>query len=142
MLHIRIIQVGKTKDSYFREAEDEYLKRLSPYAKVKVETVEQKKIEIEGEAILKKIKDGDFVVALEINGKSYSSEEFAAFLRKSEKITFVIGGPYGLSEDVLRRANSRLSFSKMTFTHQMVRIILLEQIYRGCTILAGKKYHY
>ncbi|MFC1655850.1 23S rRNA (pseudouridine(1915)-N(3))-methyltransferase RlmH [Patescibacteria group bacterium] len=150
MLHINIIQVGKTKDSYFKEAENEYLKRLSRYAKISVETIEEDKkgddkikaIEKEGESIIKKIRDDAFVVALEIGGKSYSSEEFASFLKESGKITFVIGGPYGLSDKVLSRADARLSFSKMTFTHQMIRVILLEQVYRGCTILEGKKYHY
>ena len=150
MLHINIIQVGKTKDSYFREAESEYLKRLSRYAKISVETIEEDKkgddrvkaMKREGESIMKKLREDAFVVALEIGGKSYSSEEFASFLKESGKVTFVIGGPYGLSEEVLNRANVKLSFSKMTFTHQMIRVILLEQVYRGCTILEGKKYHY
>ncbi len=150
MLHINIIQVGKTKDFYFKEAEKEYLKRLSRYAKINVETIEEDKkgddrkkaMEREGESIMKKIRDDSFVVALEIVGKSYSSEEFASFLKESEKMIFIIGGPYGLSDKVLKRANLKLSFSRMTFTHQMIRVILLEQIYRGCTILEGKKYHY
>lgn len=150
MLHINILQVGKTKDSYFREAENEYLKRLSRYAKINVETVEEDKkgddkvkaMGKEGRSIIKRIPEDSFIVALDIQGKSCDSEKFAELLDEAGKITFIIGGPYGLSEDVLRRADLRLSFSKMTFTHQMIRVILLEQIYRGCTIMEGKQYHY
>lgn len=153
MLHIQIIQIGKTKDSYFIEAENEYRKRLSKYAKLEIATLDAKKIvddneklkKAEGELILAKIPTDHFVIAMEITGKQYSSEDFAKLLDKIAvrgKVTFIIGGPYGLADEVLQHVDLKLSFSKMTFTHQMIRTILLEQIYRGFTISAGKSYHY
>ncbi|MBU1446064.1 23S rRNA (pseudouridine(1915)-N(3))-methyltransferase RlmH [Patescibacteria group bacterium] len=153
MLHIQIIQIGKTKDLYFIEAENEYRKRLGRYAKVESITLDAKKtgddpaklIQAEGELILGKISADHFVIAMEIKGQQYSSEDFAKLLNKISlkgKATFIIGGPYGLSTEVLARADLKLSFSKMTFTHQMIRTILLEQIYRAFTILEGKSYHY
>lgn len=153
MLHIEIVQVGKTKDQYFIDAEKEFLKRLSPHAKILNTIVEIKKsiqepekiIQKESELIMKKIQDDMFVIVLDIKGDQYSSEEFADLiseLSQRGKVTFVIGGPYGVSQEVLDRADIRLSFSKMTFTHQMIRVFLLEQIYRGFTIMKGKSYHY
>lgn len=153
MLHIQIIQVGKTKEQYYKEAEEELSKRLSRYAKVEIVIIDEKKgitdisktMQIEGVAILKRIPDGNYIIALDRKGDEYSSLEFAEFLKDTMvegKLTFVIGGPYGLSEEVLNKADKKLSLSKMTFTHQMIRLFLLEQIYRAFTILKGKTYHY
>ncbi|MFA7277591.1 MAG: 23S rRNA (pseudouridine(1915)-N(3))-methyltransferase RlmH [Candidatus Gracilibacteria bacterium] len=156
---IRIIMLGKLKESFWVEAEKEYLKRLSAFSKIEIvelreeafsekdsaENVKKK----ESEKILKLISSDDFVVALDEHGKQYSSVGFSSELMKwleqgasRGTLTFAIGGPLGLDESVLRRANAKLSFSQMTFTHQMVRIFLLEQIYRGYMISAGRKYHY
>jgi len=138
MLHIQIIQVGKTKEKFFIEAENEFIKRLSAYAKLQIDTVEEDKI-------LNRAWKDSYKIVLEIKGKEFSSEDFAKLLGKimeKGKVTFIIGGPFGLSKPVIEKADLKFSMSKMTFTHQMVRIILLEQIYRGFTILKGKKYHY
>lgn len=139
MLHIQIVQVGKTKDSYFRQAEEEYVKRLSRYGKIIVDTVD------DNDKILSRVNKDSYVIALVIEGKQFSSEEFADKLReigRTGHVTFIIGGPHGLPAEVIDSSNFSLSFSKMTFTHQMIRVILLEQIYRACTIIEGKKYHY
>jgi 23S rRNA (pseudouridine1915-N3)-methyltransferase len=156
MLHIQIVQIGKTKAKYLMEGENEFLKRLKRYADIETITLNEeygamdkkKIIKKEGEAILsflEKFSKDSYIIVLDINGKEYSSEQFAHLLEKffvKGKIMFVIGGPYGLTEDVLNKADLRLSLSKMTFTHQMVRLFLLEQIYRAFTILEGRKYHY
>jgi 23S rRNA (pseudouridine1915-N3)-methyltransferase len=139
MLHIQLIQVGKTKDKFFIEAENEFLKRLSRYAKIQIDTVE------EDEKILARTWKDSYKIVLEIKGKEYTSEEFAKLFEKIAirgKVTFIIGGPFGLPKAVIESADLKFSMSKMTFTHQMIRIFLLEQIYRGFTILEGKKYHY
>lgn len=139
MLHIQIVQVGKTKDSYFRQAEDEYVKRLGRYGKTTVDTV------ADDEKILQRVNKDSYKIALVIEGKQFSSEEFADKLRdigRTGHVTFIIGGPHGLPKEVIDSSDFSLSFSKMTFTHQMIRVILLEQIYRACTIIEGKKYHY
>ena len=140
MLHIQIIQVGKTKDKYFKEAEKEFAKRLSKYAKLETITVDDES------KILERCENGSHKVALEIKGDQGTSEDFADFIQRRQfeggRVTFIIGGPFGLSIPTLDACDSKLSLSKMTFTHQMVRIFLLEQIYRAFTILEGKKYHY
>ncbi|GAB7388529.1 23S rRNA (pseudouridine(1915)-N(3))-methyltransferase RlmH [Bacillaceae bacterium] len=158
-MQMTIIAVGKLKEKYLREGIAEYEKRLKPYARVRIievgdekepdawrenetELVKQK----EGERILQQIKPGHYVVALAIEGKMWSSEQFAQELhrlglRGKSQIAFVIGGSLGLSKEVLQRADVRLSFSKMTFPHQLMRLILLEQVYRACRIIAGHPYH-
>lgn len=140
MLHIQIIQVGKTKEKLFKAAEEEFKKRLSKYAKLKINTVEK------DSKILERIENDSYKVALEIRGEEFSSEEFADFIKRrmffGGKITFIIGGPFGLPLDISDACDKKLSLSKMTFTHQMVRAFLLEQIYRAVTILEGKTYHY
>lgn len=139
MLYLNIIQVGKTKDSYVKEAENEYKKRLGPYAKITVHTVS------DDEHIMARIDRDTYVISLVIKGKQLSSTAFANHMKKigrTQHITFVIGGPHGLPEPVMHVSNMLLSFSRMTFTHQMIRMILLEQIYRVCTIIEGKNYHY
>ena len=146
---IKIICVGKLKENYFVNAEKEYTKRLSKY--VKLEIIElpdynydkEKTIYEEGKNILSKINDKDYVVTMEIKGKSFDSIELSNFIDKnlSKNIVFVIGGSYGLSEDVLKRSNFSLSFSALTFPHQLFRILLLEQIYRSFKIIKKESYH-
>ncbi|CDF59012.1 23S rRNA (pseudouridine(1915)-N(3))-methyltransferase RlmH [Thermobrachium celere] len=158
-MNIIIISVGKLKEKYLKEGINEYLKRLSKYAKVDIIEVPDEKApdnlspkeeelvkEKEGQGILKHIKDNMYVVALDIKGKQLSSEELAEFLSQrallgESSIAFIIGGSLGLSQSVLNRANYKLSFSKMTFPHQLMRLILLEQIYRGFRIINGEPYH-
>ncbi len=146
---IKIICVGKIKEKYFINAIEEYKKRLSKY--INLEIIElpdynydmvKTKIE-EGKNILSKILDKDYVVTLDINGKELDSIGLSNFIDKniSRNITFVIGGSNGLSNDVLKRANYSLSFSKLTFPHQLFRILLLEQIYRSFKIIHNESYH-
>ena len=157
-MRIKIICVGKLKEDYWTKACAEYIKRLGAYADVEIAEVKEFKqngtgpsaekqvIEEEGKTILSKISDGAFVIALDVKGKRMSSEALAekintlAIEGKSE-IDFIIGGSLGLSSDVLSKANLRLSFSDMTFPHQMMRVILLEQIYRSFKIIRGETYH-
>ena len=142
---IRIICVGKIKESFYRDAISEYMKRLQKYHKVMIDEVMDSDIKSEKELILKKIKDSDYVVAMDINGDEYNFLEFSSFLDKSflyhSNITFVIGGSDGLDEEVKSRVDKRISFSKMTFPHQLFRIILLEQIYRSFKIIHHESYH-
>jgi len=129
---IRIIAVGRLSTEY-KSLEEEYMKRM----RNSVEILELK--ESEEKNILDKVKGA--LVALDLKGKQYSSEEFAQFLKQNDKLCFVIGGHQGLPENVLQQAQYTISFSRMTFPHQLFRIILLEQIYRGYSILQNKPYH-
>lgn len=156
---IKIIAVGKIKEDFYEKAIAEYLKRLSAYVKVNViqvadekcgEWISEKEADIvrhkEAERILKNIKDTDYVITLEIKGKETDSEGFAKFinslnLKGCSDIAFVIGGSIGLSTEVSKRADHKLSFSKMTFPHQLMRVILLEQIYRAYKIIKNEPYH-
>ena len=146
---IKIICVGKIKETYFKDALKEYEKRLSKYTKLEIIELpdysydKKKEVVEEGKNILNKINEKDFVVTLEINGKNLSSEELSDFINKniSRNITFVIGGSNGLSSSVLDRSDYRLSFSKLTFPHQLFRVILLEQIYRSFKIINNEAYH-
>jgi 23S rRNA (pseudouridine1915-N3)-methyltransferase len=158
-VNISIVTVGKLKEKYLKQGIDEYLKRLTSYAKVEmIEVADEKAPEElsesemeqvkqkEGERILAKISQDAHVIALAINGKMQSSEQLADSLDKlatygKSKIAFVIGGSLGLSDEVLQRANDQLSFSKMTFPHQLMRLILVEQIYRAFRINRGEPYH-
>ncbi|KON85958.1 50S rRNA methyltransferase [Sporosarcina globispora] len=158
-MNISIITVGKLKEKYLKQGIDEYLKRLSAYAKMDIievpdekapeELSETEMIQVkqkEGERILAKIHPDAHVIALAIEGKMKSSEELADTLDKlatygKSKIAFVIGGSLGLSQEVLQRADEKLSFSKMTFPHQLMKLILLEQIYRVFRINRGEPYH-
>ncbi len=158
-MKITVIGVGRLKEKYWRDAVNEYSKRLSKYVKLEIieipdekapETLSTAEEDIvkknEGERILKSIKDGAYVIALAIDGKAMSSEELSEFLnermvRGTGHIVFVIGGLLGLSDDVLKRADYKLSFSKMTFQHQMMRVILLEQFYRAIKIMRNEPYH-
>lgn len=146
---IKIICVGKIKEKYFTLAIEEYLKRLTKYTKLEIIELpdynydETKTVLEEGKNILSKITNKDYVVTLEIDGKKLSSVELSKFIDKniSKDITFVIGGSNGLSKDVLNRSNYALSFSDLTFPHQLFRIILLEQIYRSFKIINNESYH-
>jgi 23S rRNA (pseudouridine1915-N3)-methyltransferase len=158
-MQIKVITVGKLKEKYLVNAVAEYSKRLSAYCKLSFvevndektkENVSQKEIDIvkdkEGERILSKIKQDEYVITLEIEGKQITSEDLASQLEKittyhSSKITFVIGGSLGLSGAVSKRSNFKLSFSKMTFPHQLMKVILLEQVYRGFRINNNEPYH-
>ncbi|MEH7414036.1 23S rRNA (pseudouridine(1915)-N(3))-methyltransferase RlmH [Neobacillus drentensis] len=158
-MNISIITVGKLKEKYLRQGIEEYLKRLSAYAKVEmVEVADEKapeelsELEMlqvkhkEGERILAKIGQDTYVIALAIQGKLQSSEELAKNLDRlatygKSKIAFVIGGSLGLSDEVIKRSNEQLSFSRMTFPHQLMRLILVEQIYRAFRINRNEPYH-
>lgn len=156
MIKIKIIAVGSLKEKFLKEALNEYEKRLSKFAKVEIIEVEETKIQSksaenvkkeECERLLKKIGEKDFVILLDVHGEIISSEELATKLdslvqKGISPITFVIGGTLGLSEEIRKRANFRLSISKMTFTHQMCRVILLEQIYRAFKINNNEEYHH
>ena len=158
-MNITVIAVGKMKETQMVKVLQEYAKRLGRYCKLDItevpdvkapESLSLKEMEqvkkTEGEGIIKNIKDGTYVIALDIRGKMMSTEEFADKINQLGiqgfgKIAFIIGGSLGLSEEVLKRADLRLSFSPMTFPHQLMRIILLEQIYRAFKIISGETYH-
>lgn len=149
---IKIVCVGKIKEKYFKDAINEYIKRIGKYTKLEIiEINDLDRLNIadilkkEGESILKHIKDRDYVVTLEIEGMKLNSIELASkidnMLFKNSNITFVIGGSYGLSDEVKNRSNFKLSFSDFTFPHQLFRVILLEQIYRSFKINNNESYH-
>ncbi|GCF93759.1 ribosomal RNA large subunit methyltransferase H [Enterococcus florum] len=158
-MNIKIITVGKLKEKYLIQGISEYTKRLSKYAKVTMIEVPDEKApeklseaemtqvkQKEGERILAKIKEGEYVFALAIQGQNPSSEEFAAQLDRlqiagNSQFVFVIGGSLGLSDEVLKRSNAQISFGKMTYPHQLMRLILVEQIYRVFRINKGEPYH-
>lgn len=158
-MKITVITVGKIKEKYLKDAIAEYSKRLSKYCKLEIievadektpdnasEVVEDGIRSKEAERILKYVKDDAFVVTLEIQGKLLTSEELAEKIEKlgvqgTSHITFIIGGSIGLGKEVLARSNFALSFSKMTFPHQLMRVILLEQVYRSYRIISGEPYH-
>lgn len=158
-MKITLITVGKIKEKYLKDAINEYTKRLSKYCKLEMievtdektpdnasETVENQIRSKEGDRILKYVKDDSYVITLEIMGKQLSSEEFAdkidtLGIQGFSHITFIIGGSIGLGKDVINRSDYALSFSKMTFPHQLMRVILLEQIYRSYRIIQGEPYH-
>lgn len=159
-MQITIIQIGKTKHKFFQEAENEYLKRLQVFAKIKVLTLKEailahadreaeiEKVKLkEAEEISANIPKDTFLFTLDENGQQFTSKTFAKLLEEKKdfgqpNLTFIIGGPYGLHESLIKKANLHLSFSKFTFTHEAIRTLLLEQLYRAFTIIQGKTYHY
>ncbi len=159
IMNITMISVGRIKEKYLKSGIAEYNKRLSRYCKLSfIEVTDEKapenlsEVEMEnvknkeGEGILKNIKDGAYVIALDIKGKMISSEELAEKLNTlgiqgKSNIVFIIGGSLGLSKEILKRADFKLSFSPMTFPHQLMKVILLEQVYRGFRINRGEPYH-
>ena len=149
---IKIITVGYIKEKYIKEAIEEYKKRLRKYTNLEIIEVKDegfvektKAIRTEKEKILKHISDRDYIITLEIEAKEYTSVEFAEKLRtiqiENSNIVFIIGGSYGLSEEIKKMSKMHLSFSKMTFPHQLFRVILLEQIYRSYKINNNESYH-
>lgn len=158
-MKITIIAVGRLKEKFYREAAAEYEKRLGRYCKLEIIQVEDEKTpdrasdaeetlirKKEADRILKHLREEARVVTLEITGRMYDSEGFAHMIEKMQisgdsHIQFVIGGSLGLHEDVCKKADLAVSFSKMTFPHQLMRVVLLEQIYRACRIIQGEPYH-
>lgn len=157
-MKITILQIGKTRQPFFQESEQEYLKRLKPYAKVQIITLKEgqglkdspshKELIKQKEAaqILTSIAPKTFIIVLDERGKNLNSMEFAQFIKEKQNagasdLTFIIGGAFGLSQEILKHANLQLSFSRFTFTHEMIRTLLLEQLYRAFTIIQGKTYH-
>ena len=159
MLHINIVCVGKIKENFLKSAIDEYSKRLGKYCNLNIIELVDEKIpnnasekeqlivkEKEGQNILNNIKKDSYIICLDLKGKQYTSEEFSEKLENislnyNSSITFVIGGSLGISNSVLSVANELISFSKMTFPHQLIRIFLLEQIYRAFKIANNETYH-
>ena len=158
MINVTLIAVGKLKEKYLRDAVAEYFKRLGAFCKINIIEVDEEKIgdnpskaqidnvlEKEGQRIIKKIPKSSSVITLCIEGKEYSSPEFSSLIEKisleNSSICFVIGGSFGLSEDVKKLGNTKLSFGKMTLPHQLARMVLLEQIYRAFSISGNSKYH-
>lgn len=158
-MNITLVTVGKIKEKFYRDAVDEFVKRLGRYCKIKIvevsdentpnnapEAIEEQIKNKEGERILKHITDSMYVIALAIEGKEMSSVKFAEKLERmgiegTSDICFIIGGSLGLSKEVYKRADELLSFSPMTFPHQLMRVILLEQIYRCFRIIHNEPYH-
>lgn len=153
----KLIYVGKTGKSFLTDGEKEYAKRVKRYTPFEVlelpdvknakKRTEEEIKSIEAESILRKIKSSDYVVLLDEKGKEYTSVEFSIFIQKkfnsgSQGLVFIIGGPYGFAEAVYQRANEKIALSKMTFSHQMVRMFFMEQLYRGLTILKNEPYHH
>lgn len=156
MMKIKIVSVGSIKEKFLKDAISEYLKRLTRFAKIEIIEVDETKIQNkseeqvkkeEGERLLKRIGQDEFVFLLDLKGELISSEVLAQKINELinkgiSPLTFVIGGTLGLSEEVRKRANIKLSISKMTFTHQMCRMIILEQIYRAFKIINNEEYHH
>ena len=158
-MKIKVVTVGKLKEKYLKDGIAEYSKRISRFAKLEMieladektpdkasESENQKILEIEGQRILSKVGDRDFVIVLAIEGKMFSSEEFSKQLEEASikgfsTLTFIIGGSLGLSSSVKNRANLSVSFGRLTLPHQLMRLVLVEQIYRAFTIQQGSPYH-
>lgn len=158
-MKIKIITVGKIKEKYFINAIEEYVKRLSSYTKLEIIEIGDESIpekcseklaesikEKEGQKVLSRIKDDELVVTLEIEGNSFDSVQFSNYIENAmingkSTITFLIGGSLGHGECILKRSNFKISFSNMTFTHQMMKLFLIEQIYRAFKIMKNENYH-
>lgn len=156
-MKIALVVIGKTDAGYFVEAINEYKNRLSHYIPFEMEVIsdiknvknlsESQQKEKEGELILKSIQPGDYLVLLDEKGKDFTSMQFSAYIEKKmhsvpKRLVFVVGGPYGFSDAVYNAAKEKISLSKMTFSHQMIRLIFIEQIYRAMTILNNEPYHH
>ena len=156
-MQIKLITIGKTDHKAIQQLIEEYSSRLAHYIRFEFEIIpdlknsksltEHTQKEKEGELILKKVQASDEVILLDERGKSFSSVEFSEFIQKKmnsglKQLIFVIGGPYGFSEEVYQRANRKISLSKMTFSHQMIRPFFIEQVYRAFTILRNEPYHH
>lgn len=152
-MDVNIIVIGKIKENYINDGIKEYLKRLKSFANVKIIELKEytysdmsKNLKEEAKQIFSQIKEDDYLVTLEIEGKHYNSEEFSSFISNhytyfSKPLFFLIGSSDGLSEEVRNRSNMKVSFSRMTFPHQLMRLIFIEQLYRAFTIINNQKYH-
>ena len=155
-MRITLIESGKTRDPFIREGVELYRSRVSRYVPFRIETLPDLKnsrnltmkevMEKEGQILLKRLKPEDYVILLDERGQQFHSISFAEYLNalegKVNQLSFVIGGPYGFSQEVYDRADTMLSLSKLTFSHQLVRVIFMEQLYRAFTILKGEPYHH
>ena len=159
-MRITIVTAGKIKEKYLTAGINEFLKRLGPFANVKIieineekmkdnpsEAEKQQTLALEGQRLLKQVPEGSYLIVLDVYGQQLSSEKLAEKIQSlglqgKSNITFLIGGAFGLSQEVRQAADFRLSFSPMTFTHQMIRLLLVEQIYRAFKINRGEKYHW
>lgn len=155
-MKIKLIAIGKTDESYLKEGIDKYLKRLKHYVSFELIIINDVKVgkkknialqkELEEKEILSKVNTNDYLILLDEKGEEYHSVGFSKFLQKrmnsGNDIVFVIGGPFGFSERMYERANAKIGLSKLTFSHQMVRLFFVEQLYRAFTILKGEKYHH
>lgn len=151
-----LILVGKTTDKHLSALQNDYVERIKHYTPFDIITVseikntkhlsEEQQKQLEGELILQQIQDGDDVILMDERGKEMCSMDFAIWLQgkrnAGRRVVIIIGGPYGFCSDIYARSNDKISLSKMTFSHQMVRVIFTEQYYRACTILKGEKYHH
>lgn len=151
-----LILVGKTNDKHFQSGIEDYVGRIGHYMPFSITVIpelkntkslsEEQQKEREGEMILKLVQPSDTLVLLDEHGKEFRSVEFAAWIERKQqtarRLLFCIGGPYGFSEAVYKRADEKISLSKMTFSHQMVRLVFTEQVYRACTIIKGEPYHH
>ena len=156
-MKITLLVIGKTDNKHLIQLIDDYQKRLNHYVKFTMEVIpdiknaknlskEQQK-EKEGELILQKLQQGDQLILLDEKGKEFTSVQFSAYLQKKmntglKRLVFVVGGPYGFSQEVYNKSMGKVSFSQMTFSHQMIRLFVVEQIYRAFTILKGQPYHH
>jgi len=156
-MKIKLLLIGKTDEEYLKQGIDKYISRLKHYInfelvvipdikKTKNLSIQQQK-QKEGEYLLNQISSGDFVILLDEKGKDYTSVGFSKLLQKHlnsgiKNLVFIVGGPYGFSDEVYQKSNQKISLSKMTFSHQMVRLIFTEQLYRSMTILKGEPYHH
>lgn len=156
-MKVTLLTVGKTNDLSFKNAISEYQKRLKFYISFDIEEIpslkntknltEDNQKEKEGELILKNLQAEDEVVLLDDKGSEFTSKQFASYIEKKsasglKRLVFVVGGPYGFSQEVYQRANDKVSLSRMTFSHQMVRLVFTEQLYRAMTIIRGEPYHH
>ena len=156
-MKITLLVIGKTDNKHLIQLIDDYQKRLNHYVKFTLEVIpdiknaknlskEQQK-EKEGELILQKLQQGDQLILLDEKGKEFTSVQFSAYLQKKmntglKRLVFVVGGPYGFSQEVYNKSMGKVSFSQMTFSHQMIRLFVVEQIYRSFTILKNQPYHH
>ena len=156
-MKLTLIAIGKTDDRLISQLIDDYLNRVNFYIPVEMKTIsdlkkgkkisEKEQIILEGESIRKCLQPSDYIVLLDDKGKQFSSVQFAKYIEKkmvsiSKRMVFIIGGPYGLSEEIKKISNEKISLSKITFTHQMVRLLFSEQLYRAMTILNNEPYHH
>ena len=156
-MKIELAVIGKTSIGYLKQGIDEYIKRLKHYVPFEVKYIddikntknisEDQQKQTEGAKILSLLDKSDFVVLLDEHGKEYTSMQYSSYIQKrmlsgAKKVVFVIGGPYGFSQEVYDRANDKISFSKMTFNHEMIRLIFTEQLYRAYTIINHEPYHH